>query len=86
MTNPFSVPVEFDGMTRKLLEIDVQRMATLAKKWGCIPQTLLEFRRVLFRSHPVLDQRSLLKFGPLWALMGLNSPAQIPHSVFLSSP
>ena len=38
-----SFRVEFDAMTSKLLELDVGRMTFLAKQWGCVPRTILDF-------------------------------------------
>ena len=37
-----SFQAEFDAMTSILLEFDSGRMKSLAKKWGCVPRTILD--------------------------------------------
>ena len=39
----FSIQVTFDELTSMLLNLNVQRMTTLAEKWGGVPRILVEF-------------------------------------------
>ena len=43
MTRTLSIQVKFDVLTSKLLNLDVERMTTLAKEWGGVPDSLLYF-------------------------------------------
>ena len=43
MTHILAIQVEFDDLSSKLLNIDVERMTTLAKEWGGVPRSLLRY-------------------------------------------
>ena len=42
-THALSLQLGFGAMTSKLLGLGVELMSSLARKWGCVPHTVLQF-------------------------------------------
>lgn len=90
MTHILTIRVEFDNLSSKLLNIDVERMTTLAKEWGGVPRSLLQF----IDQHLTDMQIESLYRGPATKavqqcrglLDGNSFPGDVPSQFYFCRP